>query len=65
MVILTSFRYARTSFDYLERSQDPGGLPARYVIKFMITLGFVLLLIQAIVHLIDQIKILRQKAAVE
>lgn len=58
MVILTSWRYAKTSFDYLERSVDPGGLPARYIIKFMITLGFVLLLYQAVVHLIEQIKIL-------
>ena len=61
MVILTSFRYAKTSFGYLERSVDPGGLPARYVIKFMITLGFILLLYQAIVHLIEQVRILRTK----
>lgn len=61
MIILTSFRYTRTSFEYLERSQDPGGLPARYIIKGMITLGFFLLLWQALLSVIDQIKILKSK----
>ena len=61
MIILTSWRYAKTSFKYLERSQDPGGLPARYLIKAMITLGFLLLLYQAVLHLIDQIGVLRSK----
>ncbi len=61
MITLTSFRYTRTSFEYLERSQDPGGLPARYIIKGMMTLGFILLLWQAIQYLIEQIKTLRSK----
>ena len=65
MIIITSWRYARTSFQYLERSQDPGGLPARYLIKAMITLGFLLLLYQAILHLIDQIGVLRSKGKTE
>ena len=61
MIILSSFRYTRTSFEYLERSQDPGGLPARYIIKGMITVGFILLLWQALLSIIEQIKILKSR----
>jgi len=38
-----------------ESSPDPGGLPARYLIKFSITLGFILLLLQAISLLLTSI----------
>ena len=48
VIIGTSFNYAENSFAFRETSPDPGGLPARYVIKFAITIGFVLLLLQAI-----------------
>ncbi|RMG23017.1 MAG: TRAP transporter small permease subunit [Bacteroidetes bacterium] len=48
MVIVTSFRFARNSFLMREGSPDPAGLPALYVIKFTITLGFFFLLLQAI-----------------
>lgn len=47
-IIYTSYKYANVSFSYLESSPDPGGLPGRYLIKYAITLGFILLLIQAI-----------------
>ena len=47
LIIVTSFQYAENSLSFLERSPDPGGLPARYVIKFAITVGFVLLFLQA------------------
>ena len=43
-IIYFSFGYAQTSFLENETSPDPGGLPARYVIKFSITIGFILLL---------------------
>lgn len=48
VVIYTSYQYAGVSFSYREISPDPGGLPARYIIKYAITLGFFLLLLQAI-----------------
>ena len=48
VIIYTSYKYANVSFSYLESSPDPGGLPARFIIKYAITFGFVLLLIQAI-----------------
>jgi len=54
VVIYTSYHYALNSFSYREGSPDPGGLPARYVIKFMITAGFILLLFQTLSYIIKQ-----------
>lgn len=48
VIIYVSIKYANVSFSYLEQSPDPGGLPARYLIKYAISLGFILLLLQAI-----------------
>ena len=48
VIIIYSFNYGMTSFTIRETSPDPGGLPARYLIKFAITFGIVLLLLQAI-----------------
>jgi len=36
-----------------EGSPQPGGLPARYVIKFMIVVGFVLLLLQGVSMIVN------------
>lgn len=52
IVIYTSFHYAEHSFAVNERSAEPGGLPARFIIKGMITIGFVLLLLQGIASLL-------------
>jgi TRAP-type mannitol/chloroaromatic compound transport system permease small subunit len=41
------------SFQIREVSPDPGGLPARYIIKYAITVGGVLLLLQAISNTIE------------
>ena len=48
LLIYVSFHYGLESFKIREGSPDPGGLPARYIIKFAIAIGFFLLLLQAI-----------------
>jgi len=48
LIIYFSFNYAYSSFLDGEGSPDPGGLPARYVIKFAIVTGVGLLLLQTI-----------------
>lgn len=53
MVIRSSLNFAHNSWMMNESSSDPGGLPARYLIKFTITLGFVLLMLQALSLLIS------------
>jgi TRAP-type mannitol/chloroaromatic compound transport system permease small subunit len=47
LLIQKSYHYAMNSWYIREGSSNPGGLPARYVIKFVMLLGFCLLLIQA------------------
>jgi TRAP-type mannitol/chloroaromatic compound transport system permease small subunit len=47
VVIRAGIPYVHNSWLMNERSSDPGGLPARYLIKSTIIIGFVLLLLQA------------------
>lgn len=49
ILIYVSYDYAFNSWLIKESSPDPGGLPARYIIKFIMCLGFFLLLLQALV----------------
>lgn len=48
ILINSSFNYATNSWMMNEGSPNPGGLPARYIIKYAITFGFILLLLQGI-----------------
>ena len=58
IVIYTSYSYAENSFLINERSADPGGLPFRYIIKFSISVGFVLLLLQALVLIVKNVRLI-------
>ena len=60
-VMISSFNYAYESFVIGERSPNPGGLPALYLIKGMIPLGSFLLLMQGIALLINSALLLRKK----
>ncbi len=48
MVIYSTENFIVNSWAVREVSPDPGGLPARYVLKAMIPLGFLLLILQGI-----------------
>lgn len=48
LVIATSLKFVEMSWMIREVSPDPGGLPARYLLKGSITVGFILVLIQGI-----------------
>jgi TRAP-type mannitol/chloroaromatic compound transport system permease small subunit len=48
LVIYTSIPFVRNSFMINEGSPDPGGVPARWVLKSVIIIGFVLLGLQGI-----------------
>ena len=52
IVLLTSWDYATNSFSFRENSPQPGGLPAIYIIKYVIFFGYLLLLLQALSELI-------------
>lgn len=60
VVIYYGVNYGLNSFSYRESSANPGGLPALYIIKFAIAIGFLFLLLQSISYLIKQIDDLKQ-----
>ena len=57
IVIYASFQYAGYALRWNEGSPDPGGLPARYIIKYAITIGFILMLLALIVKLKSDSKV--------
>ncbi|WP_438711471.1 TRAP transporter small permease subunit [Aquimarina muelleri] len=63
VVIVSSWYYGLSSFLIGETSAQPGGLPALYVLKFCITLGFVFLLLQGVSHILKSIQIIVNKDA--
>lgn len=52
VIIYYGWDYMVNSFSFREGSSQPNGLPARYIIKSFIVIGFVLLLLQGISELI-------------
>ncbi|MFK7806817.1 MAG: TRAP transporter small permease subunit [Saprospiraceae bacterium] len=61
LIITMSWDYAYESWIIREGSPDPGGLPARYLIKFAIPIGVSLLLGQGLAELAKAILTLRNK----
>lgn len=60
IVIYTSFHYAEHAYAIGEKSAEPGGLPARFLIKAAITVGFIMLLLQGISLTITSWKIIQK-----
>ena len=60
LIIWVSSRYAWDAYAIGETSPDPGGLPARFIIKSGISIGFVLLLLQGIGDTLRQLEIFRE-----
>jgi TRAP-type mannitol/chloroaromatic compound transport system permease small subunit len=58
MMIGFSWDWVVKSFLMSERSPDPGGLPALWVLKAMVPVGFGLLLLQGLVELIKNFRFL-------
>lgn len=58
VAIYFSYEYANISFLIGERSPDPGGLPARYIIKYAVTVGFVLLFLQGLSSLLESLQVI-------
>lgn len=59
LVILSSKNFVAISFQIRETSPDPGGLPARYILKACIPVGFFLLFLQGISLVVKSIKAYR------
>lgn len=58
ILIHSSYNYAANSWMMHEGSPNPGGLPARYLIKFSITICFILLLLQGLATAYHSLKAL-------
>ena len=61
VVIVTSWYYGLASFQMNEGSAQPGGLPALYILKFCITIGFTVLSIQAVSQMLKALQVLLKK----
>ena len=48
LIIISSWDFVGNSFNILEGSPDPGGLPFRFLLKAAIPVGFILLLMQGV-----------------
>ncbi|MDA0999348.1 MAG: TRAP transporter small permease subunit [bacterium] len=48
LIIVTSIPFAGSSWKFLEGSPDPGGLPARFILKTAIPVGFFLVALQGL-----------------
>jgi len=60
LVIWFSLHYVEQSYVIGEQSQDPGGLPYRFLLKALIPTGFALLLAQSIASALGSIEELRK-----
>lgn len=56
LVLLTAKNFVSNSFAVRETSPDPGGLPARYILKACIPAGFLLLLLQGVSLAVHSLK---------
>jgi len=62
VTIYFSFYYALDAWQLGEGSPDPGGLPARYLIKFAVPVGLSFLLLQAISITLSSLLTLKETA---
>lgn len=61
VAIIVCWRYFMFSWTWGETSAQPGGLPAVYVLKFCLFMGFVFLLIQGIASILKSILIIKNE----
>lgn len=57
--VITCYKYASNAFYIREGSPNPDGLPAIYIIKFVMVIAFALLLFQGVVIIADKVKLLK------
>lgn len=62
-IFIVSWPYVITSWELLEGSREPGGLPGVFLLKTAILLSMALVIVQALVQLVDGIAQLRRSPA--
>ena len=58
IIVRAAYKYAMNSFRINETSPDPGGLPGRWLIKFVIVIGFTLLFLQGLAILFKSLQVI-------
>lgn len=58
VVVWASSGFVMQSFEVMEGSADPGGLPFRFLAKAMIPIGFSLLIVMSLAQVVAQLKTL-------
>lgn len=61
LVIISSFPFIENAFVIREASPDPGGLPWRFLLKAAIPIGFGMILLQGVAHMLRCIAFLMSK----
>lgn len=61
LIFVTSWKFVQNSYLIGEGSPNPDGLPHRFVVKSAILIGFLLLLLQALLSIIQDMIWLKQK----
>ncbi len=59
MIIYVGFDFVLLSFEQLEASSDPGGLPYRYIVKSLLPIAFVLLIVQTLSEVYKEFVLLK------
>ncbi|MDX1295004.1 MAG: TRAP transporter small permease subunit [Sulfurimonadaceae bacterium] len=59
LIIYVGFEFVLLSFEQMERSSDPGGLPYRFIVKSLMPLAFVLLALQGISEIVRSYRIIK------
>lgn len=62
LVIWSSHKFIVASWGFKEGTADPGGLPAYYILKAMIPLGFFFLALQGVAEVIKILKKMKEDA---
>ena len=62
LIVYVGSEFVLISFEQLERSSDPGGLPYRFLVKSLMPLAFVLLALQALSEIVRAYRVLRGNA---
>ena len=63
LIIYCAWPFVSLSFNSLEGSPDPGGLPYRWILKAAIPAGFVMLLLQGIADILHNLHRILEKPA--
>lgn len=61
LILFGSFDFVNDAYEIGEISEDPGGLPFRWVVKAMIPVAFLMLIFSSIGYTIKNINILRRE----